>query len=101
MPMPVSRTLTASTASALASSSRPGLQPPRASSNRSSTSPVSVNLKALESRFLRTCRSRCGSVTIVEGRSSARWARKPRPCPSAIGVKLCTMLSRSAGSDRC
>ena len=40
-------------------------RPPRVIA--SSTLPFSVNLNALDSRFLRTCSSRCGSVSMRRG----------------------------------
>ena len=44
-------------------------------------SPVSVNLNAFESRFLRICCSRCGSVVIVGGASARdRDRRSSSPC---------------------
>ena len=65
--MPVSRTEKATTCRARFSASFSSLQPRETGRMPSSTEPESVNLKALESRFLRICISRVGSVVIARG----------------------------------
>ncbi|MNT38367.1 hypothetical protein D3C72_1745560 [compost metagenome] len=61
--------------------------PCKATSRRSS--PCSVNLFALESRFKRHWRKRVTSVRTV-GTASGRRTRKVLPCLSAIGLTVCT-----------
>ena len=62
MPMPVSVTSSAITIGALSSTVCPGVQPSCATLAASRTLPSSVNLNALDSRFLRICCRRLGSV---------------------------------------
>ena len=65
--MPVSRTEKATTAPAAFRISCSGFHPPVASEALSETEPRSVNLKALERRFLSTCCSRLVSVWSAGG----------------------------------
>ena len=67
MPIPVSETDSASTPRARRKEACSGLHPACASRARTSTRPCSVNLKAFESRFFRTCWSRLPSVLNAAG----------------------------------
>ena len=86
--MPVSLTENATTALAALSSSCSGFQPPLASVARSETEPRSVNLKALESRFLSTCCSRLVSVWIAGGSAGSTSTSNSRPLRSATWRKV-------------
>jgi hypothetical protein len=89
MPMPLSITENASTVSAFARLSDANCAVSDATSIRIVTPPDSVNLTALESRFLRTCWSRCSSVTIVGGTLAPTISTaSSRPLSSAIGRKV-------------
>ena len=50
--------------------------------SRSVTPPRSVNLTALPSRLISTCRSRCGSPSMGGSGTRGRSARRPGPCAS-------------------
>ena len=65
MPMPVSSTAKATTCWAWLSTGWSGLQPSVARSTRTSTWPWAVNLTALDSRFLRICCRRFGSLSMT------------------------------------
>ncbi len=65
MPMPVSATSKATTFGAAASDRLSCVQPPAAAQTLRRTPPSSVNLKALESRFFRTCCRRFESVKML------------------------------------
>ncbi len=88
IPIPVSVTETARTERARFKDSIWGPQPSLTGSTRSVTRPRSVNLKALESRFLMTCWKRVESVKIERGRSRATSMPKPTPLASATWRKV-------------
>ena len=83
MPMPVSMTLKAMTLEARSSASCPGVHPPVTGSTRSVTPPFSVNLKALPSRFFKTCCSRVASVWMARGRVGVSVTSKVRSLSEA------------------
>ena len=87
MPMPVSETVNAITEPARARVSFVGLQPLCARATRTDTSPRSVNLNALESRFFITWRRRPGSVAMAGGRSGASCTENATPFWSATWSK--------------
>ena len=88
MPTPVSETMKAITSEAVASCARPGDQPLSAGAMRSCTEPRAVNLKAFDSRFLRTCCRRFSSVSIVTGSPGSMLTLKSSFCSSAVGRKV-------------
>ncbi len=61
---------------------------------RSETEPRSVNLIAFDSRLLRICPSRCGSVSMRSGVPGSIRAVSARPFSRAIGA----MVSSSAST---
>ncbi|MNL36798.1 hypothetical protein D3C87_1589060 [compost metagenome] len=89
MPMPVSRTSKRIASSPCATSA-------------SVTEPFSVNLKALDSRFLRICCRRWLSVTMASGRPGIRSTRKATPFCSPTWSNICEIravkVSSSTGS---
>ena len=93
-PMPVSSTVNATTCCALVSTAWSGLQPRVAMPTLTCTCPCDVNLTAFESRFLRICCSRFGSLTIDRGRSGARRTLNGRFFASATCRKLRSIVSR-------
>ena len=86
---------------------RPGAAPlhrsrvrPAGADAAASPPPRSVNLNALESRFFRICCSRCSSVTIVSGRSSASSTVKlERRCCSATGRNDLLDVARASSAQ--
>ena len=100
MPMPVSLTRTRSRTPPR-ERSWPGSSRRRRADRARATSPRSVNLNALESRFFRIWRRRCGSVTIVAGQPRRRARRRtPRPCAVGDGLELCAACCRAARRAR-
>ena len=92
IPIPVSVTLSATTPSAAVKLSR--LQPDVTGAARNSTFPLSVNLKALLSRLLRICCSRCGSVGMDFGiRGSSSMVKA-----SLVTSATCRNVRSSSGS---
>ena len=67
MPMPVSLTSMATTRLRESRTDDPADQPRDADCTRIATWPCAVNLKAFESRFLRICCSRFGSLVKARG----------------------------------
>ncbi|MCY1178118.1 hypothetical protein D9M73_184560 [compost metagenome] len=97
--MPVSVTTKATTASARFSSLLSTLHPDTAGAMLILTLPCSVNLKALDSRFLTTCSRRFSSVRMTGGRVGASSIVKERPRLSATGRKVRSIWScRSSNS---
>ena len=91
MPIPVSRTCTRSRAEA---------SPARFASARTDTSPESVNLIALASRFVRICRRRCSSPRSVPGTESAMKSVSSTPLACASGASIAPVESTtSRGSN--
>ena len=88
IPMPVSRTEKESTILARLSVSISWLQPLETGWMSSATVPFSVNLKALDRRFLRTCCRRLASVCIAAGRPLCSSRMKLRPLFSATWRKV-------------
>ena len=70
-------------------------------------SPRSVNLKALESRFFRTCCSRCGSVRMRRGQLGVDLDRRtrgpsaPRPAGTLRSTKSATSASATSRGSTC
>ena len=77
----------ATTESRAPSASCAALQPPVLGSIRSAPRPCSVNLKALDSRFLSTWRRRWASVTIVAGSPSSSSTENASPWPLGDGLE--------------
>ncbi len=98
MPMPVSDTENAITVLAALSSSCSGFQPSVATSIRRVTRPRSVNLNALESRFLSTCCRRRPSVWIAAGRPGTGSTSNCSPLMSAIWRKVPSTNLRSSAN---
>ena len=88
MPMPVSMTEKATTRSAWARMSPAKRMPCSAWPTWSVTEPSSVNLTAFESRFLRICWSRCGSVWIRGTAFGAKSSSNASSFSSAIGANV-------------
>ena len=84
MPMPVSCTAKAT--------------PPASRETRNETSPLSVNLSALESRFFRIWPRRCPSVFRCEGTSSPMPNESASPFCFACGSSVLTSPSTAAAS---
>ena len=59
------------------------------------TRPLSVNLIALDSRFFKTCSSRCGSVSMVRATAGATSTANARCLSSARGWNTCRRLPTS------
>ncbi len=99
MPMPESSTLNTSTGPALFRWSLAGLQPRSALRTESFTPPVSVNLKALDSRFLMICCSRLSSVYMACGSSGSTSIVKSSFLFWAIWAKVRSIWSRRPEND--
>ena len=90
MPMPVSRTSTRRRSPASVTSS---------ARTRTATSPRSVNLIALPTRFNSTCSMRSPSPSSRPGGSAGGSMRRVRPLPcAACPIRLSTLASRAARS---
>ena len=93
MPMPVSRTSKRTVASASPSSTR---------LTDTATSPLSVNLMALPTRLVRTCRSRPGSPRSADGTSASTSAvsSSPLPCACSAGRSQVSSTVRRRSKSR-
>jgi hypothetical protein len=99
MPMPVSATEKAITWSAWLSMRLDGRQPSVTGRTRSTTLPWSVNLKALERRFLSTCCTRRGSVSMARGRPGSASISNSSPLAWATWRKVRSQNSSMAPSS--